>query len=90
MEITRKKAHNRSPRNLGIFVLIYLLIAPVWAGGVSGRLGDDPARPQTEITSAIKRQFRRLKTNLLKHSIDLTLIYDGGPGKDGIPAICDP
>jgi thiol-disulfide isomerase/thioredoxin len=32
----------------------------------------------------------RLRTNMSKHSIDLTQVLDGGPGKDGIPALTNP
>jgi hypothetical protein len=36
------------------------------------------------------RRFRGFKTNLRKHSINLNLVRDGGPGKDGIPPIHNP
>jgi hypothetical protein len=90
MEITTMKAQKGSSRNLGVFVLIYLLFVPVWADTNSGKFGYEPGHPQTELTSAIRRQFRGLKTNLFKRSIDLRLVFDGGPGKDGIPAISNP
>lgn len=38
-------------------------------------------------TETIRRKFKGLKTNLNKRSIDLDLILEGGPGKNGIPAI---
>lgn len=84
------KAQKRSSRNLGLFILIHLLLAPIWAGANSGKSGYELGHPQAEVTSAIRRQFRGLKTNLFKRSIDLTLVFDGGPGKDGIPSISDP
>ena len=40
---------------------------------------------QTHITPDIMRRFRGFKTNLRKHSINLNLVRDGGPDKDGIP-----
>lgn len=84
------KAQRRSAYNLGIFLLIYLLFIPIWVGANSGKSGFDPGPQQNQVTSAIRRQFRGLKTNLFIHSIDLTLVFDGGPGKDGIPAINNP
>lgn len=45
---------------------------------------------KTHISPAIMRMFRGFKTNLRKHSINLNLIRDGGPGKDGIPPIHNP
>jgi hypothetical protein len=50
----------------------------------------DQERKQDYISQAIKARFRGFKTNLNKRSIDLNLILDGGPGKDGIPAINNP
>lgn len=84
------KTHNRSARYRRVIVLIYLFIASIWAYALSTEPGYAPARYQTGVTSAIRRQFRGLKTNLFKRSIDLTRVFDGGPGKDGIPAIRDP
>ena len=45
---------------------------------------------QESVPRSVQNKFRDLKTNLRKRSIDLNLILDGGPGKDGIPAIHSP
>ncbi|MBT3419382.1 MAG: DUF3179 domain-containing protein [Candidatus Magasanikbacteria bacterium] len=38
----------------------------------------------------VKRKFREFNIDLSMHSIDLNAILDGGPGKDGIPALTNP
>jgi len=45
---------------------------------------------QKKIKESIKRSFIGFRTNLIKRTIDLDKILDGGPGKDGIPAIHNP
>lgn len=45
---------------------------------------------QIRISKSIKRKFQGFKTNLNKSSIELNLILEGGPGKEGIPAINNP
>ncbi len=45
---------------------------------------------QKRIKESIKRAFIGFRTDLNKRSIELNQILDGGPGKDGIPAIHNP
>ncbi len=73
-----------------IYILIILLFTPAWSNAMVGETDHVSIDPQSEVTSAIRKKFLGLKTNLFKRSIDLTLVFDGGPGKDGIPAISDP
>lgn len=43
-----------------------------------------------EITNEFSLEGKALKTNMTKSSISLEKILDGGPGKDGIPALTNP
>jgi hypothetical protein len=90
MEVIRMKWHQLLSNRLWIFFLIAVFISPLWSEPNPGKSGSSLTPGQAEITPAIRRQFQGLKTNLFKRSIDLTLVYDGGPGKDGIPAITQP
>lgn len=55
-----------------------------------GLLGSHARDGLEAFFGASQKKFQNLKTNLKKRRIDLNLILDGGPGKDGIPAIHSP
>jgi hypothetical protein len=45
---------------------------------------------QESVPRSVQNKFRDLMTNLNKRKIDISLVLEGGPGKDGIPAIHEP
>jgi hypothetical protein len=72
---------------------IYLFLLIIGGCFIYGELvttNSDQEREQDYVPQTIKTRFGGFKTNLNKRSIDLNLILDGGPGKDGIPAINNP
>lgn len=80
------KLHNVFLKILGI-CLFFIMIAGCFLYCESINTNSDQDRKQDYVSQSIKIKFREFKTNLKRRSIDLNLILDGGPGKDGIPAI---
>ncbi len=72
------------------FLLLSLFIPSHQTFGLPSSFDTGEETPQTRIEESIKRAFSGFRTNLNKRSIDLNQILDGGPGKDGIPAIHNP
>ncbi len=70
--------------------LFFLMIAGYFLYPKPISKNSEQEREQDYVSQSIKTKFRGFKTNLNKRSIDLSLILDGGPGKDGIPAINNP
>ncbi len=70
--------------------LFFLMIASCFLYSKPISKNSEQEREQDYVSQPIKAKFRGFKTNLNKRSIDLNLILDGGPGKDGIPAINNP
>ncbi|MFC2163708.1 DUF3179 domain-containing protein [Acidobacteriota bacterium] len=75
---------------LGITFMIGLLHMSLVAAHFAVGENSFSIGQQTHITPDIMRRFRGFKTNLRKHSINLNLVRDGGPGKDEIPPIHNP
>ncbi|NIM58240.1 MAG: DUF3179 domain-containing protein [Candidatus Aminicenantes bacterium] len=70
--------------------LFFMIVAGSFLYCKSINTNSDQGREKDYISQSVKTKFRGFKTNLNKRSIDLDLILDGGPGKDGIPAINNP
>ncbi len=77
-----------SIKAVSVFFVCFLII------GCSQEAAPITIEPQKKIEPSKReeRLFSRdnLMTNTSKKSIELSKIYDGGPGKDGIPAINTP
>lgn len=75
-------------RNLLVSILVVIVLGAVsgYANKTYERISETPAVRQGNQTFA---RFG-LKTDTSKTSIDLDLVLEGGPGKDGIPAITAP
>jgi len=77
-----------SIKAVSVFFVCFLIV------GCSQEVAPITTEPQEKIepSEVGERLFSRdnLITNTSKKSIELSKIYDGGPGKDGIPAINTP
>lgn len=74
------------PRNIALAVILVVIAAAVIYGMrfLPSRLNSARTAASAPFTGGA------LATNTLKHSIPLDQILDGGPGKDGIPALVNP
>jgi len=77
--------------SLKIIILILILVVGVWGYLVNKKNSISKNSVTTSDSTAVYGfESKGLKTNTSITSIPLDLVLDGGPGKDGIPAITEP